>query len=145
MEFSSIDFSLFLHSDQGRIKLVGNPCVKLWRTFSWLWLPVNDDYRNEWSAAECFATVITEWSPPVRQKEKIEKFAFRSNNTGRNSTKFWFIVFKTWSFFFFFFFFFGGAGGSLMWGPWGTCPKCPLVNSALIQITMWHICNDCIA
>ena len=88
-------------------------------TFSSLWLAVNDDYRMVCyrMTLRLSGTAVTAGLP------HIEKFAFRTNNTGRNWTEFWFIVFKTWSFSVFFW-----GGRALNVGPWVTFPMCSFFN-----------------
>ena len=110
--------------------LANNNLLKLCRTFSWLWLAVNDDYRmiccSDYSMVSgCPALAALRLQQCCLIKKNL--LSDWSNNTGRNSTEFWFIIFKTWSFLW-------GTGGPLMWGPWGTCPKCPLVNPALVLL-----------
>ena len=73
---------------------IGSTPTFLYFNLHSLWLAMSDDYRMV-----CYRMGLrlsgTAGTAGLPLKEKI---AFGSNNTGRNWTEFWFIVFKTWFF-----------------------------------------------
>ena len=83
--------------------------------FSSLSLAVNDDYRMVCyrMGLRLSGIAVTAGLP---QKEKC---AFGSNNTGRNWTEFWFVVFKSWSFL--------GGRSPNVGGPAARAPSAPLL------------------